>query len=164
MLDQSFLETIRATRWFERCGEPFATMVPLRTRAVSSWQEAIGACTALSYDDVTLAAQNRLTLFLHFHARSEYQKWNNIVVAAKEQCITPLAEEVWRPFAAEHGLPEGFVGCVQWDVLGAIMEHEYRRHMHRPVFFSHLLSIYQAGHFPCGWENGEFPEGTLLVF
>ena len=164
MLDQTFLADIRSIRWFAHCGERITTDIPLVVRGVTSWQKAADACTTLEYDDITLEARNRLTVFLHLHARSEYQNWNKITEAAKEQCITPLAQSIWKPFGYERGLPEGVAGHVQWDVLAAIMEHEYRHHSGRPAFFLHLLSLYRAGHFPCGWEGGPFPHGTLLVF
>ena len=77
--------------------------------------------------------------------------------------VTPLAERVWRPFAERHGFGKVFVDCVSWNVLGAVMEHEYRRFQERPEFSLHLLRVYRAGHFPCGW-SGEWPAGQLLAW
>jgi hypothetical protein len=34
---------------------------------------------------------------------------------------------------------------------------------HSAFFFLELLTIYQAGHFPCGWQ-GEWPKGKLLLY
>ena len=34
----------------------------------------------------------------------------------------------------------------------------------RPIFFCELLSLYRAGHLPCGWADAEFPAGRLCVF
>ena len=56
-----------------------------------------------------------------------------------------------------------FVDCVQWDLLGALMEASYED-CHPPQFFSKLLSVYEEGHFPCGWIEDEWPKGKLVIF
>jgi hypothetical protein len=163
MPDDSFLETIRAIPWFQRCGEPLGTEVPLRVRQVGTWPDALIACSDPSWEDTTLEARNILTVFLHSGHMKRYREWNAITAAAKAQCVLPLIEGVWRPFADSHGLGKKFVDCIAWDVLAAIMEHEYRDIDGRPTFFQHLLSLYAAGHFPCGWRAGDYPDGELLV-
>ena len=50
-----------------------------------------------------------------------------------------------------------------WLERAAIMEHEYRDCAGRPEYFLHLLRVYRAGHFPCGWA-GEWPAGQLLAW
>jgi hypothetical protein len=52
---------------------------------------------------------------------------------------------------------------VQWDILAALMEHAYLGSGHRCFFFLELLSVYEAGHFPCGWI-GPWPQGKLVVY
>ena len=43
------------------------------------------------------------------------------------------------------------------------MEDTYKKCKKRPVFFLHLLEIYESGNLPCGWE-GKWPDGKLIVF
>lgn len=164
MIDQSFAEEVSAISWFTRCGVPLSTPQPLPVQSVASWKEAAKFCAQPVWEDTTLEAQNTLTVFLHHHARADFERWNEIVVAAKDKCVIPLVETVWKPFAEQHGLPSAFVSSVRWDVLGAIIEHEYRHVPGRPTFSLHLLALYRVGHFPCGWMDGEFPNGTLLVY
>jgi hypothetical protein len=46
------------------------------------------------------------------------------------------------------------------------LETTYRRTYRKmPVFFEHLLQVYESGHVPCGWEGDldNWPDGKLLV-
>lgn len=164
MLDQSFLDSLNTIKWFNQCGEPLTLTVPLPVQPIATWGDAIDACSKPEWENTTLEASNILTAFLHQNARSRYQDWNKTVRIAKEHCINPLTETVWLPFSREHSLDITFIDCVRWDVLGAIMEHVYSNVRERPTFFLHLLSFYKAGHFPCGWVGGTYPNGTLQVF
>ena len=162
-MDEAFARELEAVDWFAACGQPLIVNLPFPVVPVGSWGEAIERCSQQSWEDITLEAQNRHTVFLHNRHRHDYQHWNTIVDAAKARVVTPLAEQVWRPFAERHGFGKVFVDCVSWDVLGAVMEHEYRRFRERPEFSLHLLRVYSAGHFPCGW-SGEWPAGQLLAW
>jgi hypothetical protein len=162
-MDEAFARELEAVDWFTACGQPLAVSLPFQAAPVSSWAEAIERCSDRSWEDVTLEARNQLTEFLHRRHRDDYRNWNAITIAAKERVVTPLVDCVWRPFTERHGLGKVLVDCVSWDVLAAIMEHEYRDCPGRPEFFLHLLRVYRAGHFPCGW-SGEWPAGQLHVW
>jgi hypothetical protein len=112
---------------------------------------------------VELGAQNQLTLWLHQHDRQNYQRWNDLVGGFKEAVLNPLTEERWEPYRRRHGLDVVVVHSVQWDALGALMENTYLGSGHRCFFFLELLTVYEAGHFPCGWV-GEWPQGKLVVY
>jgi hypothetical protein len=43
------------------------------------------------------------------------------------------------------------------------MENSYLQSGHSAFFFLELLTVYESGHFPCGWQ-GEWPQGKLLVY
>ena len=111
-----------------------------------------------------LEARNAMTRFLHAHYRRRRdQQWNEITKLAKDLCVLPLARDVWKPFAEARSLGKSVVDSTSWNVLAAIMEHEYRDCAGLPVFFSHLLEVYRSGHFPCGWV-GTWPAGKLLYY
>ncbi len=162
-MDEVFARELEAVDWFAACGQSLAIGLPFQVSRVGSWAEAIEHCSDQSWEDVTLEAQNRLTVFLHNHHRNDYQRWNAIVDTAKTRVVTPLMDRVWRPLAERNGFGKALVDCASWDVLGAIMEHEYQRFRKRPEFSLHLLQVYRAGHFPCGWSE-EWPDGRLLVW
>jgi hypothetical protein len=162
-MDEAFAADVRAIRWFSAVGGKPLPAFNIPARAVASKEEALAHCSDPGWEDVTLEARNQLTGFLSRHHPDRHVAWNQITDAAKSAVVTPLATRVWQPFAERHGLDKVFVDFVSWDVLAAIMEHEYRDCTGRPVFFLHLLDVYRAGHFPCGWA-GAWPKGKLLVW
>jgi hypothetical protein len=44
-----------------------------------------------------------------------------------------------------------------------MMENAYMTSKHGSYFFLELLTVYEAGHFPCGWR-GEWPSGSLVLY
>ncbi len=163
-----FVETDVAARvnsinWFARGGERLAPDLTMETEQVGGWVQAIESCKAPAWENAQLEAQNQLTLWLHLNDRPSYRRWNEIVVAHKDTVLNRLTREVLAPFQAKHNLDIALVRSVQWDILGALMENSYLRSGHSAFFFLELLTVYEAGHFPCGWK-GEWPKGTLLVY
>ncbi len=161
--DTDLASRVRAIRWFACCGQPFDLDLTMNTERVADWPTAIASCKDPVWENVELDAQNQLTLWLHAHARTEYQKWNEIVLAHKAVVLNPLIERDIATFQSRHGLEIALVHCVQWDILGALMENSYLRTGHKAFFFLELLQMYEAGHFPCGWA-GDWPHGSLRVF
>lgn len=108
-------------------------------------------------------AANALSSFLHVHFNRRFQRWNAIADQAKLQCVTPLVERTWTPFAQSRSLGKRFLDVISFNVLLAIIEHEYRDCRGAPAFCTHLLEVYRDGHLPCGWE-GVWPQGKLLFY
>jgi hypothetical protein len=154
---------LRAIEWFSRCGEPLSLTLSMPVVRVTGWPEAVASCMDGVWENVELEAQNQLTLWLHQHDRQNYQRWNDLVDRFKSAVLNPLTEERWEPYRRRNGLDVAVVHSAHWDVLGALMENVYLRSGHRCFFFLELLSVYEAGHFPCGWV-GEWPQGNLVVY
>jgi hypothetical protein len=154
---------LRAIPWFAHSGQAFDLDLTMTKERVTDWPTAIASCKDPVWENVELEAQNQLTLWLHLHDHSHYQKWNDIVLAHKASVVNPLIEQAVIPFQEKHGLDIAFVHSVQWDILGALMENSYLGSGHKAFFFLELLMVYEAGHFPCGWV-GEWPQGKLLVY
>ena len=162
-MDENFAKELEKIDWLGRCGQPFSLQLTFPTTFVSSWSEAAQHYSDQAWEDATLEAQNRLTERLSAHHRVAYQNWNNVVQSAKERIVFPLTSRVWFPLAERLGLGKPLVDCISWDVLGAVMEHEYRDLADCPPFFQELLQVYRTGHFPCGWV-GDWPSGKLVVW
>lgn len=162
-IDRTYLDAIRAIAWFDRCGDPAEFDIPLVVQPVNSWQEAMTACDEEDRRETMLEARNAMTGFLSVHYRRSDRRWNKIAELAHDLCVLPLEREVWTPFAETRSLGNRFVSSTAWNVMAAIMEHEYRDCAGLPVFFSHLLEVYRSGHFPCGWV-GSWPAGKLLYY
>ena len=161
-MDEAFAADVEAIRWFAAVGRPLPVGLPFDPLPAAAWPWEGGPPGDPPWDEVQLEAANRLTRFLSDQHRARYRRWNDIAAAVGDR-LWPLRGAVWQPFAASWGLDPAFADIAGWDVLHAAMEHEYRDCPGRPGFFLDLLSVYQAGHVPCGWRGG-WPAGRLVVW
>jgi hypothetical protein len=152
-----------AIDWFASCGEPASFDLSMAVERAESWAQTLWYLTDPAWGYVEMEAQNQLTRWLHEYDRDNYQNWNGLVVGHKEALLNRLSEEKWIPYQQAHGLDVAVAHFALWDALGALMENSYLGSGHRCFFFLELLTVYEAGHFPCGWR-GEWPEGALVVF
>ena len=164
MHSADFFEPILSIAWFQNCGAPVDMKGFATTDSVQSWREAIACCSTPEWENTTLDARNDLTVCLQKRGALAAGEWNRVTAYFKAQCIEPLTQSVWQPFAANTKLPDVFVHDVQWNVLAALMEMHFVHVKNLPTFFRRLLGVYREGHFPCGWTGGAYPAGTLLVY
>ena len=163
MAESDIVARIMAIDWFAKCGEPAEFDLTMTVERLKSWPQAMKACKARSWENAVLEARNQLTLALHKRDRKGFQDWNDITRKFKAEVITPMTKKVWEPFQESHALDVELVHSVQWNVLAAMMENAYMRSNHGSFFFLELLTVYEAGHLPCGWR-GEWPHGGLIVY
>lgn len=161
-VNNEILNRIRNIKWFENCGMNSEYSIKFSIVVAGTWKEASEYYSDPQWEDTTLEARNQLTELLSTGYKNEYSKWNSLSKEAKlfmDDEVMPLLHEI----KEKKNLDQIFIDCVQWDILGSIMEDAYQNCSCRATFFSQLLSIYEGGHFPCGWE-GEWPDGKLVVF
>jgi hypothetical protein len=163
MSESNVAGRIEAIEWFVHCGEPHNFDLTMEVERVKTWPQAMKACRSRSWEYATLEARNQLTLALHNRDRGRDRDWNEITLKFKRELAMPFTEKVWEPFRQSHGLSVEFVHCIQWDILAAMMENAYISSKHRSFFFLELLTVYEAGHLPCGWR-GKWPLGRLVVY
>ncbi|MFD0588391.1 hypothetical protein ACFQZE_10295 [Paenibacillus sp. GCM10027627] len=160
-INKPTLERIEKIPWFVNCGKPLDIQINLPVKYVGSWVEAKKKYNLLIWENTSLEARNELTDYLQEKAYKQFDCWNDLM---KE--IRPFIEIHVEPHLQEpkerFNLDKGFIDNVKWDIANAIMEDTYSR-FYKKKFFLDLLSIYEAGSFPCGWE-GKWPKGTLLVY
>jgi hypothetical protein len=154
---------IRAIKWFSRCGMPITAKASIPIRRAVDWGQAIALSKSDNWENTELEAQNQLTIWLCRNVPDQYQKWNDFVRQHKVDTITPIIEPAIKSFCRDQSIDESILNCVQWDILGALMENSYLYTGHKVFFFLELVMIYQAGHFPCGW-TGRWPDGELYVW
>lgn len=154
---------VRAIQWFVNCGAPCDFDLTMPVERVKTWPQAIKAMKSRAWENATLEARNQLTAFLSQHHPKRDQEWNKITDKLKRKVVTPLTEEVWEPFRQSRELDVKFVHSVQWNILAALMENDYMDCKHSCFFFHELLTVYEAGHLPCGWI-GAWPQGKLVVY
>jgi len=159
-LDLEFLSMIVDINWFSNCGN---IDKPHSFKYVKSWDSCRSSLASPEWEETTLEASNTLSDHLFENHHSAYQKWNSFAEDGREFLETNIKANIMTNGKA-FPLDDISIDCIKWDILHAILEHQYRHisgHMH---FFRGLLDVYLSGHFPCGWSNGPWPKGELVVF
>jgi hypothetical protein len=129
---------------------------------LSSWQEAVEHCGSVDWENICNEASNQYRERLVERSKARFEEWNDIAVELKKTTI-PFVRRKIEAIVREHNLLRVFENMVQWDILGACMEAEYAD-VYPPRFYASHAYWYIKGHFPCGWQGGEFPKGTLIVY
>ena len=157
-------ERVRSIAWFSRVGEPDdAFDVSMPVERVKSWPAAMKALKSRAWEAATLDARNQLSERLSDTHRDRSRQWNKITADLKRTVIVPLEKKTLEPFREAWGLDVELLHSVRWNVLAALMENAYIDCDHGSFFFHELLTVYEAGHLPCGWI-GEWPTGKLVVY
>jgi hypothetical protein len=154
---------VRAIDWFAHCGEPCYFDLTMAVERVKTWSQATKADKSLAWENAILEARNQLTEFLSLNHPERDREWNKITDKLKSKVVMPLTRKVWEPFRKSRDLDVTLVHSVQWNILSVLMENAFMDCQHGCFFFHELLTVYEAGHLPCGWK-GEWPQGKLVVF
>ena len=161
-IDKEILERIKSIKWFINCGKNITENINFEKKYIKNWKNAIEMIKGDNWNNITLEANNILAEFLDNKFHSDFQNWNKIVRDGKLFLKENIEQELSKS-CKENKINNDFLRSVLWDLLGAIMEDTYKKCKKRPVFFLHLLEIYESGNLPCGWE-GKWPDGKLIVF
>lgn len=97
-------------------------------------------------------------------AKDRYNATINRVTDAARQVLYDVVTPAIARLLDRNGLYVALLHSTRMNLLNAIREDYYGDIALPHHFFTELLMVYEAGHLPCGWENGEWPEGRLLVY
>jgi hypothetical protein len=138
---QAFLQELDRLPWFENIGEPVGSDQVVQ---VSSWEEAWQRLQELAWTH------------LPFH--KQVDQGHPVWSLAYDRALKAVAAS-----GRDHQLEEGVSVGMQaaWDAAGAAYEIAAGR---PDGFYNQLLNWYRKGHWPCGWEQGSYPEGKLVVY
>lgn len=173
-MKDAFFEEVNNIDWFSNCGKEFYTSdFPIKIQFLKSLDEMEKNISSQNWEDLTLEARNRLTVFLNNKNRNNYQDWNKITEIQKNNL--KFVEEITKEFVEKNKLSKAIVDDVLWNVLGAAMENYYFSINKKiPFFFKYLLEIYSHGNIPCGFigeidedfegKQIDFSNYTLLVY
>ena len=152
---------VEAIRWFSSVGSRLPESLNAANVRARSWKEAVELCDSDCWEGTVTEAHNELTEHLDRVCRSEFQQWNVHIGEVKAH-FEQSAWETMENYVATLALPDVVVDCVKWDTMHAVMVERYEK-WSPPLFFLELLTVYEAGFFPCGWE-GNWPDGNLIVY
>lgn len=161
-IENEIFDRINKIEWFNNCGKVIPIDFSYEVKFINGWDVAKKYYNQPIWEDVTLEAKNRLTIFLNDKYRREYSNWNILTAEARNYLNKEVVPKL-EPVITKNNLDNSIVSTVTWDILVAIMEYAYRGCKNRPIFFLDLLAIYEKGNFPCGWE-GNWSNGKLIVY
>ena len=163
IISNEIQDRIKKIDFFSNCGKMLKIKTSYNIKYVKSWKESKTFYSDQNWENTTLEAGNELTSFLSKGHPDQYnQKWNEMVRLAKATVINDILPKI-EEYAKINSLDKGFINCVKWDILGAVLEDIYKEYKKEPIMFLKLLEIYESGNFPCGWI-GTWPEGSLVVY
>lgn len=148
--------------WFSNCGKDFSLDLTMPVKTVKSWDDATRLCQSMQWAHARLESLNQLRVWLHENDKANFQKWNEVVAKHQNTTIAVLAPTI-KQLQIRQSLDTAVVDNVLGDILQALLENSYLSSGHSEFFSLELLTVYEAGHFPCGWL-GDWPDGHLIVF
>lgn len=171
---EKFIENLQTIHWFANCGKGCTlSEFPITIQPIYSIDDCKESISSLGWENTTLEARNRLTIFLHKNNMDDYRQWNKVTDYYKENFdqLTKVIKE----YANINGFGKEVIDDISWNILGAAMENHYLSVNKKiPIFFKYMMDVYAAGHIPCGWigeveENYkgapiDFSKGILKVY
>lgn len=164
---QQMLQRLESFQWFANVGQSAKDdYIPVRT-----WSQAVESCAADVWSSVQLQVKNRIARDVRQKCYERSEEWNRIAAELRRGIAVIVTHSI-EPVAKQFRLKPDFQSAVSWDMLGICIETEFSDVV-RPLFFvPRLLPIYEAGHFPCGWDGsklnegweGELPNLRLIVY
>lgn len=161
-IDNTILHRIENIHWLYNCGNPINKAIFFDFCYAKDWEEAKESYRDSVWENTTLEARNQLSSFLYKRYLTQFSEWNKISKEARafvDAKVVPNLTSVKGNFSID----DKFIQLIRWDILHAIMEHTYTECKNTPIFYLHLLDIYEQGNIPCGWR-GLYPNGELIVF
>jgi hypothetical protein len=155
-IDETFLQKLKSLPLFQHIGEDSVPETKFNQQRLNNVQEVNKQLQSIDWENFTLEARNRLTIYLHEKYPKEDSLWNTITNAYKSELL--YFKPVVNKCMIINNLDEIFAHDFDWIFLAMCMENHYQRIAPRiPIFFQYFLPIYEAGHIPCGW-NGRADE------
>ena len=153
--------------WLSTIGTSQRPMVDFAITYLDSRDDLVRSFTSHLWADAKTEAQGDLTGYLSKHHYNAYGGcWNNLARQSRT-----LVEKAARAMIEEgldkNGLPIDFLQPILVDLNRAALEIAYRNKYPKvPIFFEHLLRLYEAGRLPCGWNGSmaDWPAGNVIAY
>ena len=156
-VNRNACDGLNKIEWFSSLGEQYA--LPNVKLAVSL-NDAHEYLSSPEWENVTLEESNNISEYLSVKHSMISQEWNKLAKEAKVFLKNELINKIPQLDCFDNKL---LLQCVEWDVVHYLIEDAYKDKLKKPLFFNSLMSVYESGHIPCGWD-GEWPEGTLVIY
>jgi hypothetical protein len=163
-LVRSILDRLDTIPWLQRCGIAEPVQVPFDICQVESWPEVVASYTE-EWAEMQQKRLSDLTRALARDHRDLYDRWwNELVRPVREELKARMPPQVAETFRV-NGMSPFLLHVAESDITRAVVETSWAAARCKvPSFFRNLFTVYEAGHFPCGWDGGEYPNGFLVYY
>jgi hypothetical protein len=164
-LKNSIYQRLQTSPWFDRCGKIDVSDLGVDCKLVLNRAQVVQSMKSEVWSDVKTHAQGELTSYLAKVDYATYGTHWNKLAKESEGLDKTVAAKVSNSLEV-HGLGKEIAELILVDIGHAVLEISFRsKFPEAPVFFEHLLQVYESGHLPCGWEGDldDWPKGKLLV-
>ncbi len=112
-----------------------------------------------NWENVTIDAVNQLSAEVLSKNKEVFSLWNQYSSDSREFVKNELICDFSLSFS------QSIVDCIRWDIIHLVLYFQYRFLLNIDIipFYEKMFLIYKNGHFPCGWVNGEYPDGNFVV-
>ena len=145
--------------YFGKCGEPINGLYDFEIYEEKDFDNAVKSLSKISWSNITLEEQNKLTTFLFKNHREDYnEKWNSQAKKNREELIPPIIQKL-----EEKSICKKIIEDTKWLLMSILMYDYYSEFGCKSKILEEVLTIYKSGHLPCGW-SGKYPHGKIKVY
>ncbi|MDE1186006.1 MAG: hypothetical protein PW844_05935 [Pantoea sp.] len=156
-LSQKSINRISNINWFANVG----VMQNIPDIIVeNSLSEAALKLSESQWEDTTLEASNSISAFVSVNFPKLFDDWNIVAQEARLFFDAKITSSIPSINGIDNNL---LIHCVSWDITHYFIEDYYKECLRGDLFFNRLVSVYESGHLPCGW-NGKWPSGKLIIY
>lgn len=156
-IQQSSKSRILSINWFSNIGNSISGS---GYSLANSLMEAETYLASPEWENVTLEESNKISGYLSVKHTVIFQDWNKLIKESKAFFEKELLTIIPHVSGFDNTLLHQ---CLEWDIIHYLVEDAYKNNLKGPFFFGGLISIYESGHIPCGW-NGKWPNGQMIVY
>ena len=164
---EEIFDRIRQINWCEHVGEPipekfYNSNEFMLFKRVRSWADAEEHYSDNHWVRVQTAPLIGITNRMQFYDKEQLQQYYSLT----EQVNPFYEQEIHAKLTAiqqANQLNKDFLRTIRQDILCTITELVFSRNYPTP-FHQKLITLYEAGHLPCGWDGPKTFVGTLIVF
>lgn len=151
-LNRDTLDRLLQINWFTSLGDKTKISTNHDILFVEDKDIAKQLCENPDWENTTLDAANNVRIYLQNKFKNNHPNWNSLAKEARPFVIDRLIPKILNTPAAKT-MGDLFIECVRWDLIHILIVDAYRKQYRENEFYKDQLTIYEAGHFPCGFNH-----------
>lgn len=151
-LNEDVLKKISNIKWFVNVGSDFSADINYGVIDINMISDAKRFCEHPDWENTTLNESNNMSSFLDGKFENKYLYWNSLAKEAKQFISSEINPKI-NDLQICKDIGSVFLDCVQWDLGHILMADAYKKYYRKNEFYKDQLVIYEAGHFPCGFDH-----------